>query len=129
MKAKMSEDGIASQLLQESVGKIVLVKLKGRRSVKGKIKGFDKQMNIVITRHRGNRAAVNNMTIQKGKEQEQETQVGDALILEIMYYNSNTIRHIDIFQEILTHTILKLLSISDVLSDIYVSFLETTLFL
>ncbi|RPI84813.1 MAG: RNA-binding protein, partial [Nitrosopumilales archaeon] len=45
----MSEDGIASQLLQESVGKIVLVKLKGRRSVKGKIKGFDKQMNIVIT--------------------------------------------------------------------------------
>ena len=45
----MSEEGIAAQLLQESVGKNVLVKLKGRRSVRGKIKGFDKQMNIVIT--------------------------------------------------------------------------------
>lgn len=45
----MSEEGIAAQLLQESVGKNVLVKLKGRRSVRGKIKGFDKQMNIVMT--------------------------------------------------------------------------------
>lgn len=77
----MSEDGIATQLLQESVGKIVLVKLKGRRSVKGKIKGFDKQMNIVITEateviEQSN----NNDNSEKGKEQEQETQVGDALI-------------------------------------------------
>ena len=45
----MSEEGIATQLLQQSVGRVVLVKLKGRRSVRGKIKGFDKQMNIVIT--------------------------------------------------------------------------------
>ena len=45
----MSEEGIATQLLQESIGKNVLVKLKGRRTVRGKIKGFDKQMNIVIT--------------------------------------------------------------------------------
>lgn len=77
----MSEDGIATQLLQESVGKIVLVKLKGRRSVKGKIKGFDKQMNIVITEateviEQSN----NNDNSEKGEEQEQETQVGDALI-------------------------------------------------
>jgi small nuclear ribonucleoprotein len=78
----MSEDGIASQLLQESVGKIVLVKLKGRRSVKGKIKGFDKQMNIVITEATEviEQQSNNNENSEKGKEQEQETQVGDALI-------------------------------------------------
>lgn len=78
----MSEDGIASQLLQESVGKIVLVKLKGRRSVKGKIKGFDKQMNIAITEATEiiEQQSNNNDNSEKGKEQEQETQVGDALI-------------------------------------------------
>ncbi len=78
----MSEDGIASQLLQESVGKIVLVKLKGRRSVKGKIKGFDKQMNIVITEATEviEQQSNNNDNSEKGTEQEQETQVGDALI-------------------------------------------------
>jgi small nuclear ribonucleoprotein len=81
MKTKMSEEGIATHLLQESIGKIVLVKLKGRRSVRGKIKGFDKQMNIVIT------DAIevieqpnNNNNSEKGKEQEQESQIGDALI-------------------------------------------------
>lgn len=78
----MSEDGIASQLLQESVGKLVLVKLKGRRSVKGKIKGFDKQMNIVITDATEviEQQSNNNHNSEKGKEQEQESQVGDALI-------------------------------------------------
>lgn len=82
MKAKMSEDGIATQLLQESVGKIVLVKLKGRRSVKGKIKGFDKQMNIVITEATEviEEQSNNIDNSEKGKEQEQETLVGDALI-------------------------------------------------
>ena len=78
----MSEDGIATQLLQESVGKIVLVKLKGRRSVKGKIKGFDKQMNIVITEATEviEQQSNNNDNSENGKEQEQESQVGDALI-------------------------------------------------
>ena len=78
----MSEDGIATQLLQESVGKIALVKLKGRRSVKGKIKGFDKQMNIVITEATEviEQQSNNNDNSEKGKEQEKETQVGDALI-------------------------------------------------
>lgn len=78
----MSEDGIASQLLQESVGKIVLVKLKGRRSVKGKIKGFDKQMNIVITEATEviEQQSNNNDNSEKGKVQEQETHIGDALI-------------------------------------------------
>jgi small nuclear ribonucleoprotein len=77
----MSEEGIATHLLQESIGKFVLVKLKGRRSVRGKIKGFDKQMNIVITEaleviEQPN----NNNSSENGKEQEQESQIGDALI-------------------------------------------------
>jgi small nuclear ribonucleoprotein len=77
----MSEEGIATHLLQENIGKVVLVKLKGRRSVRGKIKGFDKQMNIVITEaieviEQPN----NNNSSENGKEQEQESQIGDALI-------------------------------------------------
>jgi small nuclear ribonucleoprotein len=81
MKAEMSEDGIASQLLQESIGKLVLVKLKGRRSVKGKIKGFDKQMNIVITDATEviEQQSNNSDNSEKGNE-ESESQVGDALI-------------------------------------------------
>ena len=77
----MSEDGIATQLLQESIGKTVLVKLKGRRSVKGKIKGFDKQMNIVITdATEVIEQQSNENNSEKAKEQQQESQVGDALI-------------------------------------------------
>ena len=75
----MSEEGIASQVLQESVGKNVLVKLKGRRSVRGKIKGFDKQMNIVITEAvEILEQPANNNNPEKGKDQ--ESQIGDALI-------------------------------------------------
>ena len=75
----MSEEGIAAQLLQESVGKNVLVKLKGRRSVRGKIKGFDKQMNIVITEAvEILEQPANNNSPEKGKDQ--ESQIGDALI-------------------------------------------------
>ena len=82
MKTKMSEEGIATHLLQENIGKIVLVKLKGRRSVRGKIKGFDKQMNIVITDAiEAIEQPNNNNNSEKGKEeQEQESQIGDALI-------------------------------------------------
>ena len=81
-KLKMSEDGIANQLLQESIGKTVLVKLKGRRSVKGKIKGFDKQMNIVITDATEviEQQSNDNNNSEKGKELEKESQVGEALI-------------------------------------------------
>ena len=77
----MSEEGIATQLLQESIGKTVLVKLKGRRSVKGKIKGFDKQMNIVITDATEviEQQSNNSDNSEKGNE-ESESQVGDALI-------------------------------------------------
>lgn len=75
----MSEEGIATQILQQSVGKDVLVKLKGRRSVRGKIKGFDKQMNIVMTEAvEILEQPANNNSPEKGKDQ--ESQVGDALI-------------------------------------------------
>ena len=75
----MSEEGIATHLLQQSVGKDVLIKLKGRRSVRGKIKGFDKQMNIVITEAvEILEQPANNNSPEKGKDQ--ESQVGDALI-------------------------------------------------
>ncbi|HEY7228513.1 MAG TPA: LSm family protein [Nitrososphaeraceae archaeon] len=75
----MSDEGITTQLLQESIGKNVLVKLKGRRSVRGKIKGFDKQMNIVITEaiEMIEQPSNNN---NPEKVQYQESQVGDALI-------------------------------------------------
>ena len=78
----MSEEGIATQILQESIGKNVLVKLKGRRTVRGKIKGFDKQMNIVITEATEiiEQQSNNNNNSEKTKEQEHESQVGDALI-------------------------------------------------
>jgi len=77
----MSEEDIATQLLKESIGKTVLVKLKGRRSVRGKIKGFDKQMNIVITdATEVIEQQSNNNNSEKSKEEEQESQVGDALI-------------------------------------------------
>ena len=75
----MSEEGIANQLLQESIGRNVLVKLKGRRSVRGKIKGFDKQMNIVITEATEIIEQSSNNTHSE-KSQDQESQVGDALI-------------------------------------------------
>lgn len=75
----MSEEGIANQLLQESIGKNVLVKLKGRRAVRGKIKGFDKQMNIVITEAIEIIEQPSN-NIHSEKNQDQESQVGDALI-------------------------------------------------
>jgi len=76
IKTKMSEEGIATQLLQESVGKNVLVKLKGRRSVRGKIKGFDKQMNIVIADAIETIEQTNN----NNPEKDQESQIGDTLI-------------------------------------------------
>ena len=77
MKAKMSEEGITTQVLQESIGKNVLVKLKGRRSVRGKIKGFDKQMNIVITEAI---EMIEQPSNNNNPEKAQESQVGDALI-------------------------------------------------
>jgi small nuclear ribonucleoprotein len=42
----MSE--MTTQILKESLGKTVLVRLKGGKSLRGKIKGFDQHLNLVL---------------------------------------------------------------------------------
>ena len=42
----MSE--VATKIFQESMGKIVLVELKGGRSVRGKLYSYDQHMNLVL---------------------------------------------------------------------------------
>jgi len=42
----MSE--MTTQILQDSLGKIVLVRLKGGKSLRGKLKGFDQHLNLVL---------------------------------------------------------------------------------
>ena len=76
------------------LGSCNLVKLKGRRSVRGKIKGFDKQMNIVITEAvEILEQPANNNSPEKGKDQ--ESQVGDALIRgDNVIKDCNFIEHI-----------------------------------
>ncbi|MBS7641346.1 MAG: LSm family protein [Candidatus Bathyarchaeia archaeon] len=39
---------MAMQLLEESLGKIVLIKLRGGRSIRGKLQGFDQHLNLVL---------------------------------------------------------------------------------
>ena len=39
---------MATQILEESLGKIVLVRLKGGKSLRGKLKGFDQHLNLVL---------------------------------------------------------------------------------
>lgn len=36
------------KILEESVGKAVLVRLRGGRSLRGKLQGFDQHMNLVL---------------------------------------------------------------------------------
>lgn len=36
------------QILEESLGKIVLVRLKGGKSLRGKLRGFDQHLNLVL---------------------------------------------------------------------------------
>lgn len=38
----------AGKILEESLGKTVLVKLKGNRSLRGNLNGFDQHMNLVL---------------------------------------------------------------------------------
>jgi len=44
--ALMSE--MTTQILQESLGKTVLVRLKGGKSLRAKLKGFDQHLNLVL---------------------------------------------------------------------------------
>ena len=43
----MSVD-MAVKVLDESVGKIVLIKLKGDKVIRGKLQGFDQHMNLAL---------------------------------------------------------------------------------
>ncbi|MDG6906195.1 MAG: RNA-binding protein [Nitrososphaerota archaeon] len=43
----MSQD-MAVKILDESVGKIVLIKLKGGKVIRGNLQGFDQHMNLVL---------------------------------------------------------------------------------
>ena len=42
----MSE--VATKIFEQSLGKVVLVELKGGRSVRGKLYSFDQHMNLVL---------------------------------------------------------------------------------
>jgi len=42
----MSE--MTTQILEQSLGKIVLVRLRGGKSLRGKLKGFDQHLNLVL---------------------------------------------------------------------------------
>lgn len=43
----MSQD-MAVKVLDESVGKVVLIKLKGGKVIRGNLQGFDQHMNLVL---------------------------------------------------------------------------------
>ena len=38
----------AAKILEESLGKTVLIKLRGNRKLRGKLDGFDQHMNLVL---------------------------------------------------------------------------------
>jgi len=38
----------ATKILEESLGRLVLLRLKGGRSLRGKLQGFDQHMNLVL---------------------------------------------------------------------------------
>ena len=42
----MSE--MTTEILEQNIGKIVLVRLKGGKSLRGRLKGFDQHLNLVL---------------------------------------------------------------------------------
>lgn len=42
----MSE--MTTKILEESLGKVVLVQLRGNKSLRGELKGFDQHLNLVL---------------------------------------------------------------------------------
>lgn len=41
-------EDMATKLLEESIGKMVLVKLKGGKSIRGRLQGFDQHLNLLL---------------------------------------------------------------------------------
>ncbi len=39
---------MAIQILEESLGKTVLIRLRGGKSIRGKLQGFDQHLNLVL---------------------------------------------------------------------------------
>jgi len=39
---------MAVQILEESIGKTVLIRLRGGKSIRGQLKGFDQHLNLVL---------------------------------------------------------------------------------
>lgn len=39
---------MTSEILEQNLGKIVLVRLKGGKSLRGRLKGFDQHLNLVL---------------------------------------------------------------------------------
>jgi small nuclear ribonucleoprotein len=69
----MSDEAMASQVLHQNIGKSVLVKLKGKRSIRGKLKSFDKQMNLLLQ-------DAADVSEDRSTNNKQEIQMGEILI-------------------------------------------------
>jgi small nuclear ribonucleoprotein len=41
-------DKMAFQILEESLGKTVLIRLRGGKNIRGQLKGFDQHLNLVL---------------------------------------------------------------------------------
>ncbi len=50
MAQQRTPDNMAAQLLEDSIGKTVLVRLRGGKSIRGTLQGFDQHLNLVLER-------------------------------------------------------------------------------